>query len=108
MIASRVLLAVLLPMWLLSSLHIHPIQPSVVEEDCADCVQHHCGGHIGQEEQTMQECVLCQFLSLPKVVAEVVNVVLPDCLCKLSYAQCQPTLLPQTLSIIVTRGPPAV
>ncbi len=107
-IVSIVLLAVLLPMILLSSLHIHTLQPSDAGEECADCVQHNCGGHIERQVQTIDDCVLCQFLLLPMVVAAVVEIVQIGFVYRHSYAQCQPTLLTQTLGIIATRGPPAV
>ena len=77
-------------------------------DECTDCVQHHCGGHIGQQTLTLYECVLCQFLSLPKAVAALVDVVPSDCICKQSHAQCQPVLPALTLGMMVTRGPPAV
>lgn len=95
-------------MLLLSSLHIHPIQHSTVGEECADCVQHHCEGHIAQQVQTIHDCVLCQFLSLPMVVAATQDGIQIDDRCNTGYAQCQQTLLVRTLGIIVTRGPPAV
>lgn len=95
-------------MMLLSSLHIHPLLPSASDEECTDCVQHHCSGHIGQQVQTMHDCVLCQFLTLPMVVAAELDEVQIDCLGKTSHAQCPPTLLTQALGIIVTRGPPVV
>ena len=98
----------MLPMLLLSSLHIHPLQPSSAHDECADCIEHHCGGHIGQQVQTIHDCLLCQFLSLQKVVAAVADVVPTDCLCKISYTQCQQALPGKALGIIVTRGPPAV
>lgn len=106
--ASRVLLAVLLPMLLLSSLHIHPQQPSTVSEECADCVQHHCSGHITQQVQTLHDCVLCQFLSLSMVMAAVEDVTPIDNVCKSDIAQCRQPLLSLWVGIIVTRGPPAV
>ena len=56
----------------------------------------------------MHDCVLCQFLTLPMVVAAEVDEVQIDCTCKTSHAQCQQTLLTQALGIIVTRGPPVV
>lgn len=95
-------------MLLLSSLHIHPQQPSAVSEECADCVQHHCGGHIAQQVQTMHDCVLCQFLSLPMVMAAVMDGIPIDNVCKSDVAQCQQSLLSLAMGIIVTRGPPAV
>ena len=106
-IASIVLLAVMLPMLLLSSLHIHPLQPSAAGEECADCVQHHCGGHIGQQVLTIHDCVLCQFLSLQMLAAAMTDVTTNNYVCTRCHAQCQPALLTQVLGNIVMRGPPA-
>ena len=62
-IASWLLLAVFLPMLLLSSLHTH--EPEFQEEECAECVHHQsCPGHLASGTLTLHECVLCQFLSL--------------------------------------------
>jgi len=95
-------------MLLLSSLHIHPQQPSAVSEGYEDCVQHHCAGHIVQQVQTLHDCVLCQFLSLPMVVAAGVDVTPIDNVCKSDIAQCRQSPLSLLVGIIVTRGPPAV
>ena len=80
----------------------------MVSEECADCVQHHCSGHIVQQVQTLHDCVLCQFQSLPMVVVTGVNVAPVDHVCKLDIAQCLQSLLSQAMGFIVTRGPPAV
>jgi hypothetical protein len=106
-IASRVLLAVFLPMLLLSSLHTHHLQPSTNEEECTDCVQHHCAGHIGQLAQTMHECVLCQLLSLPMVVAAAV-VVRTFFAYTRGSVQGGTSLLAPTPGTVTLRGPPAV
>lgn len=65
-IASWVLLAVYLPMLLLSSLHIHRIK-RFYEVECAACVQHQCHGHLVQLSEGMHQCVLCQILTLTYV-----------------------------------------
>lgn len=106
-IASRVLLVVLLPMLLLSSLHIHPQQSYATNEECADCVQHHCDGHIVLQLQTTDDCVLCQFLSLHIVMAARVDVTPINNVCKPDIVQCQHSLLSLAMGILVTRGPPA-
>lgn len=106
-IASRVLLAVFLPMLLLSSFHTHSVQLSPADEECADCVQHHCTGHIGQLGATMHECVFCQFLSLPMVVATAA-VIHTFFVCTRECVQCRPALPALTLGAVTVRGPPAV
>ncbi len=62
-IASWLLLAVFVPMLVLSSVHVHPATPLDADE-CAECLTHHCGGHIGQHAVAFHACVLCQFLTL--------------------------------------------
>ena len=69
-IASWVLLAVYLPMLLISSLHIHGTSMDG-ETTCAECVQHQCHGHLSQLSGGMHQCVLCQFLTLPCVATVV-------------------------------------
>ena len=62
--ASWVLLAVFVPMLLLSSLHIHSHALNIGIE-CVDCVTHtpHAG-HITDGAWHMDTCVLCQFLAI--------------------------------------------
>jgi len=71
-IASWVLLAVFVPMLVLSSLHIHHVGG---EDDCVECVDHHCHGHLGQLATNSHQCVLCQFLTLSFVSATAIAVV---------------------------------
>lgn len=65
------LLAVFVPMLLLASLHVHE-QGAAAADSCVECVEHHCGGHFGQQTLSLHPCVLCQFLSLPVVLAATV------------------------------------
>ena len=70
-IASWILLAVFVPMMVLSSLHVHHVDDDS-DIACAECVDHHCAGHITQQSGGIHQCVLCQFLTLPLAVATVV------------------------------------
>lgn len=67
--SSLVLLAVFLPMLLLSSFHVHP-QSHVEGDYCKECVHHlpHAG-HMGSLSVCSFDCVLCQFLTLPFLIA---------------------------------------
>lgn len=61
-IPAWILLSVFVPMVLLSCFHFHSI-PSV-PVDCDDCLEHvHHPGHITQDSATVDECLLCRFLS---------------------------------------------
>ena len=69
-ICSWVLLAVFVPMLLFSSLHIHQSDLSAAST-CAECIHHHCGGHLAQQSPSLHSCVLCQLLSLPMLIVAV-------------------------------------
>lgn len=69
------LLATLLPMLLMSSLHIHELEESS-GATCIECVHGHCGGHLTQMTTTMHQCVLCQFLTLTFVSFGVVTLII--------------------------------
>ena len=58
-----ILLATIVPMLLMSSLHIHE-QGESSGAACIECANGHCGGHLTQMTTTMHQCVLCQFLTL--------------------------------------------
>lgn len=70
--SSWVLLAVFLPMFVLSSLHVHP-QAHYEEDYCEECLHHlpHAG-HISSQTFCAFDCVLCQFLTLPFLIAAAV------------------------------------
>ena len=68
------MLAVFVPMLVLSSLHVHR-HIGGSHEDCTECVDHHCHGHLGQLATNSHQCVLCQFLTLSFVSATAIAVV---------------------------------
>ena len=87
--AARLLLAVFLPMLLVSSFHIHAVS-SAGDDGCNECVQHQCHGHLTQLTTELHECVLCQFLSLTYTSAAVLLSVAFICLItvvRFRYAQ---------------------
>ena len=104
-IASWLLLAVFLPMLLLSSLHIHEDHLSSTAE-CAECVAHHCHGHIGQTSASPDSCVLCQFLSLTFESAAVTLAFVIFNVFQLRYALPSYSYFNKRQGIIVMRGPP--
>jgi hypothetical protein len=67
-IASWILLAVFLPMLLLSSFHFHAPEQAHSEE-CSQCAHHipH-KEHIAQQPALQHACIFCQFLSLQYTV----------------------------------------
>ncbi|UKK52357.1 hypothetical protein [Prevotella sp. E2-28] len=75
-IASVLLLAVIVPMLLLSSLHIHEDNATVAVTECTDCLHHSCHGHITQTVSWTHDCVLCQFLTLTFVAVGAVTLII--------------------------------
>ncbi len=105
--AAWILLAVFLPMLILSALHIHQA-PSAEEDSCTACTKHHCHGHLAPQTASFHQCVLCQFLSLTFVTAAISVVVCFHPKSKINFAQyCQATRLTYC-GLISLRAPPAV
>ncbi|MBR4729239.1 MAG: hypothetical protein IK075_03155 [Prevotella sp.] len=107
-IASWMLLAVFVPMLVLSSLHVHKASSSVAETECSDCVHHNCHGHLAQTTIAIHDCVLCQFLTLKMLAVAIVAVTLYIHVCRIYYAQPLRSDYAACCGIIVTRGPPTV
>ena len=106
-IASWVLLAVFVPMLLMSSLHFH--ETSQIEETtCAECVQHQCHGHLTQLSDGMHQCVLCQFTTLTFVAAVVCAVLLFNNVSKTLIAQRQCDVRLDVCGVPALRAPPFV
>lgn len=103
------LLAVFLPMFVVSSLHVHPVAHSATDE-CEECVHHlpHAG-HIGSVAiGCFSDCVLCQFLSLPFLTASavVLSVVLPTYLFPFHFGDQH--VLCGVKGIVSLRAPPVL
>ena len=106
--ASWLLLAVFVPMLLLSSVHIHGYEQSA-DDVCTECVHHQCGGHLGQQTVSMDNCLLCQFLTLPMAAAVcMAAVTLFHVVFRLSHAQGHDRIKSGALGVVVTRGPPTL
>ena len=69
------LLSVFVPMMMLSAMHIH--QPAVDETaSCVECAHHvNHPGHFTSAVEHLDDCVLCQFLSLVYTPAAVIQAV---------------------------------
>lgn len=106
-IASWMLLAVFVPMLVLSSLHVHE-RHDATDKECAECVAHHCHGHIGQADTSFDACVLCQFLSLTFVAAATMVVTFIFNVLRFRYALLPCGVCTGSQGFIVTRGPPSV
>ena len=106
-IASWVLLAVYLPMLLVSSLHIHGTADAH-ETECAECVQHQCHGHLSQLSDGMHQCVLCQILTLTYVATAAGALLCYQPRRKVVYARYRQTPCLTYTGFISLRAPPAV
>ncbi|MBR2203099.1 MAG: hypothetical protein IJ914_02710 [Prevotella sp.] len=69
---ARLLLLVFVPMLMMSVLHVHECNSIQTCSDCAHHVSH--SGHLTAVASCDYDCVLCQFLSLPFVMALAVGV----------------------------------
>ena len=66
-IASWLLLLAFMPMWLVSSVHIHNKHSDTlnVDTDCYNCVHKSpCAGHLNLNGEHSHNCVLCQFMCM--------------------------------------------
>ena len=105
-LASWLLLAVFLPMLLLSSVHMHQHNRSVTDSECIDCFHHNCHGHLSQTAAWSHDCVLCQFLTLTMLTASSVVIALFIHVSPKHYAQPLYGSQAGGCGMIVTRGPP--
>jgi hypothetical protein len=106
-ISAWILLAVFLPMLVLSSLHIHQ-ESETLQDTCTECVHHHCHGHLSQLADAMHQCVLCQFLTLTFVAGVTSAFLFLSPACRTHYARLVSAHCSDSCGIIVTRGPPAI
>ncbi len=105
-IASWVLLAIFLPMLLVSSIHTHETQQHKEKIECLDCDQHVCHVHTLFADTSFDECLLCQFLLLTFMSAAIVAVVYYSTQCKILFAQCRQAIYLVSCGVIRLRAPP--
>ncbi|MBP5798390.1 MAG: hypothetical protein J6W43_00580 [Prevotella sp.] len=73
-VSAWLLLSVFTSMILLSGLHHHE-EMTGAAIDCADCTHHvHHSGHLTVDTNHMDDCVLCQFISLVYTAAAILLV----------------------------------
>lgn len=82
-ISAWLLLAVFLPMLILSSTHIHN-RGNAAEEECKQCVHHKVhSSHLSQAQAKICDCLLCQIQHLTFLSATPLAATIP---CPLLYA----------------------
>jgi hypothetical protein len=104
--AAWLLLAVFLPMLLLSSLHWHGLA-EVVGDECEACVNHIShSGHLSPTSLQFHDCVVCHYASLTFTAATViVALVFSVKLFTITPRQCSFTLR-SAAGLILGRAPP--
>lgn len=107
-LAAWGLLAVFVPMLIIASLHVHSSAEGIAASTCAECVHHHCGGHLGQQTPSLHACVLCQFLTLPMMATVVAAIILYKKVSKILFAQRKSVVHLDGCGIISLRAPPTV
>jgi hypothetical protein len=76
-VSAWLLLSIFASMIFLSGLHRHEAVANVAI-DCADCTHHmHHSGHFTVDANHLDDCILCQFLSLVYTPAAVLQVAIP-------------------------------
>ena len=63
-ISSYILLAVIVPMMLMSWLHVHDEDAHSESVDCIDCLHHVHHSHVSPHDAELGTCLLCQFLTI--------------------------------------------
>ena len=106
-ISAWLLLSVFLPMLLLSSLHVHEEAP--IGSGCSECVNHiphH--GHLSLNTIHLNDCVLCQFATLPFLMSVMVFVTVVSWGCHIAIVQPLDRLLLVACRHHSSRAPPVI
>ena len=73
---SRILLAVFVPMLMLSALHVHTVGTNI-DDGCSECMHHVRHSHLSTADFCIGQCVLCQFQTLPFIAAILTAICIP-------------------------------
>ena len=76
--------------------------------ECDECVQHQCHGHLIQLSGLSHVCVLCQFLTLPLVVATVAAILLYNVKHNAPFREHYVGILSALVGIVGLRAPPCL
>ena len=100
------LLAVFVPMLLMSAFHVHQ-SSGAWQEECSECVDHHCGGHLGQYAGgAIHDCVLCGFLTLTFVPAVIATAVIYYKVVRLGRVELSGRIVLRNQGVVGLRAPP--
>lgn len=105
-ISAWLLLLVYVPMMVIASLHIHAYESSAVGE-CEQCLHHiHHGGHLNAYSNSINDCVLCQFASLPYIASTAILFTTIAIASRIVYANSADSLHIGVCNVLSTRAPP--
>ena len=106
-ISAWLLLAVFVPMLVLTALHTHAVASSVSDE-CVECVNHQPhSGHLTATTQTLTDCVLCQFRTLPALEAQTTSFSLFIPAVQLHYVLADQPVVCMNVDSLRSRAPPS-
>ena len=102
---SRILLAVFVPMLMLSVLHIHA-EGFGDDTGCNECMHHVRHSHLSTADFCIGQCVLCQFQTLPFIVASLTTVTIFLTVHCLSVTSVHHSIPVRTAAVTSLRAPP--
>ena len=103
---AGLLLAVLLPMLVLSALHMHR-DAATTDDTCVECATNRPhAGHLTASTATLTDCVLCQFFSMQYLEATVISLVAAVCLTVLTRPVATVHCPSRPLNLYSSRAPP--
>ncbi|MBR1849896.1 MAG: hypothetical protein IJ789_00830 [Bacteroidales bacterium] len=97
-----------LPMLMASAFHVH--HQSVTDDlACGDCVRHVAHpAHFGQQHSTSQPCLVCHILSLPKLSAAALVLIVAPMIVISSYSPCTVATHKRPSGHLRLRAPPVL
>jgi len=111
-ISSWVLLCVYVPMLILSSIHTHRVVGGNFGEEsvvCSQCVNHEPhAGHLTTYAGKFHDCVLCQFLQVSYLRADVVALAVCLAIPVLQHTFVNSGIIYRPCNALRLRAPPAI
>lgn len=101
---GRLLLALYLTILAVGAFHVHEHVEDFVCQDCISHVRH--GGHITDGSVSLGDCVLCSFLSISYLLAEVTALATFALVLHRVFAEQTAYVVCRTRRTILLRGPP--
>jgi len=107
-ISSYILLAVIVPMMLMSWLHVHDEDAHSGNVNCIDCLHHVHHSHISPHDAELGMCLLCQFLTIEYIPSPSLDFNLIACEEGNVLQQVYVSVLAPAILLESQRGPPSI